>query len=37
MGLLWREVQPGDVVSAGGVEATVVDLPQKTAGSFTAS
>lgn len=37
MALLWREVTPGSTVSAGEIEATVQEFPQKTAGSFTAS
>ncbi len=37
MALLQRRVEPGDRLLAGGQEATVVDIPQKTAGSFTTS
>ncbi|HEY5891383.1 MAG TPA: hypothetical protein VIW94_11895 [Acidimicrobiia bacterium] len=37
LSLLWREVEPGDLVSADGVPTTVKELPRKTAGSFTTS
>ncbi len=37
LSLLWREVEPGDVILAGGIPTTVKELPQKTAGSFTTS
>lgn len=37
LALLWREVAPGSKVTAGDLEATVRNVPQNTAGSFTAS
>lgn len=37
LALLWREVEPGDVILAGGTPTTVKELPPKTAGSFTTS
>jgi hypothetical protein len=37
LGLVWREVTPGDRIDAGGVEATVHDIPQKSEPAFTGS
>ncbi|MDH3463107.1 MAG: hypothetical protein OEM32_05720 [Acidimicrobiia bacterium] len=37
LALVWREVEPGSTVLAGEVETSTLPLPQKTAGSFTAS
>ena len=37
LALVWREVEPGDRVDAGATGTTVVEIPQKTAGSFTTS
>jgi tRNA-modifying protein YgfZ len=37
LALVWREVEPGDVVDADGTRVTIRDVPQKTAGSFTTS
>ncbi len=37
LGLVWREVEPGDRVDAGGVGATVLDVPQKPEPAFTGS
>jgi folate-binding protein YgfZ len=37
LGLVWREVSPGDRIDAGGVEAIVHDVPQKSEPAFTGS
>ena len=37
LGLVWREVKPGDRVDAGGVGATVEEIPQKSEPVFTGS
>ncbi|MEX0797416.1 MAG: hypothetical protein WEB67_06455 [Acidimicrobiia bacterium] len=37
LGLVWREVEPGARVDAGGVGATVEDVPQKSEPAFTGS
>lgn len=37
LALVWREVEPGDRVDAGGVGATVHDVPQKSEPAFTGS
>lgn len=37
LALVWREVEQGDRIVAGGIGTTVLEIPHKTAGSFTAS
>lgn len=37
MAMVWREVGPGDVVTAGDVVGSVSEIPQKSTESFTAS
>lgn len=37
LGLVWREVEPGDRVDAGDVGATVEEIPQKSEPAFTGS
>lgn len=37
LGLVWREVEPGARVDAGGVGATVEEVPQKSEPAFTGS
>ncbi len=37
LGLVWREVNPGERVDAGGIGATVEEIPQKSEPAFTGS